>query len=167
MKDIKLIQYNLPNKTSVYTKHRQFSFWIGDRPFHFRSETKLKIRLAEINRDLTKILHELVWILRDIRIQYYDCWFLLDNQDNYSLTEIKQNFIGIEKKLELLTRNGLIRENLIIWRDFDYIFKVMDLILRDLIRLMTKKKKFDHVWAFRILKSRLESMYNSFNSLAE
>ena len=160
------MSYRLPDKTSVYSKHHLFSVMIAPgKKYHFKSEYKLKQSLITLNKELTEILHEVVWILKEIRLEYYHIWFLLDDNDHFSLRDIKQSFNTIESKLELITRPNLGRDNISIWFDFEKIFSNMGSINKDLYRICFEKRRYERQWNLKILQNRLDDLKERFSHL--
>lgn len=94
MKQIKLKLFDYPDKSSVYSKRKQYDVFLksGYR-VHFKSLSALHNFVRKINKDLNLILHELNHIYTNQYGIYRHMWFYFYDETS------KANHLGLESKL--------------------------------------------------------------------
>lgn len=100
MHEIKLIQYTRPDKTSGKTSERLYSVWVpNNERFYFTSKRNLLRWLAELNRHLNQLAHELNGLTADCFAEYRYYYFHLNTIER---GEIESLFNGINRMFGLL-----------------------------------------------------------------
>lgn len=104
MKKIKIQQITKPDKTSVYIRDKYYYIYLGDsRYYYFKNEVKARQFLAETNRFLNAVLHELNSMYSQILIEYRSIWFYIEG----NLINLLPNQIyDLEKLFNLLIKKS-------------------------------------------------------------
>lgn len=153
MRAITLFKIELPNKSSHYTKQKQYSVLLGNGSKRYYSNLKeAKTYMTETNRFLNDRLHELNYQYGIIFSEYRKVWFYLSDNYDTRIFEAKiiECFSFIDKFfLQAGTHSGTINGNHFV---FNYLFGICDhliIIIDEIINVLkqrhysTEEKRID------------------------
>ena len=92
MKQIGLIQHQRPNRKSIYLDERNYRIFLYQgKTIRFSSKKNMERFISELNRFLTKSLHELIGLYSEVSKSYWATWFYMDSHDRSINHRIKNN----------------------------------------------------------------------------
>lgn len=99
MLEIKLVNYQAPEPESPYLKNRLYRLNTPGHEFRFKSKRKLLRFLADLNRHLNLVVHDMNFLAADVYREYRVYYFHLSPRDR---AQTEASFAGINKMFRLL-----------------------------------------------------------------
>jgi hypothetical protein len=159
MKEVRIKQYTLPDKSSVYIKQKQYRVWLGNHATNYFSSEKETLRfLAETNRFLTDCLHELNYLYGIVFQEYRAVWFYAKRDESIEST-IMDYFLDADKlMINLTTRGQTTNGNAFV---FNWLFAVCDSLTKAvsiILDLHEERKTFADLRRVKTFARQLESI---------
>ncbi len=176
MKQITLINYTNANKKSIYLAERKYTIYLySERVCGFSMRSDLERFISEVNRSLTKGLHEIIDIYMDVSKAYWSCWFYMDSKDrisNHKMRKIQEEGLsqleGIPKMLNLMVdRCHYTNGNPFTFSYFEKIMNILDNIASEMINIRKNRKHYSDVYKLEMLQRRIQNLKTEIFSLGE
>lgn len=158
MKKVRLVNYATPDKSSILTKQRRYSIFLGNgKTLYFSTRKDLTYAMAEINRQLNVIVFELneMWI--SAFIEYRRLWFYLPAQTVTS-DDMKIMVLNgtIEKRFTLLaTRSSWINGNSF---SFKYLYEIIECLTAQLKMFREIRKEKNQYLESKIIEVKIKTL---------
>ncbi len=140
MREIKLIEYNTPDKSSyLVAKKDYYTISLGNGcKTSFKTKTDLDKFLRKVNQELNLILHETVSNLNRTSTEYYKTWFLIDKSNHLNNTNFTKD---VQKSLNMaVDRCHLTNANHYVFNHLRYSLEILEDITKQIIAVRKRKK---------------------------
>ncbi len=171
MKKIKLQNISLKDKSSIFTKRKMYSVFLGNDIDVFFTDLKdAKAFLVATNEFLNQKLYELNALYMELFCEYRKAWFyffnIIDSRiQNIGVTGVFREFEIIEKKITLMAaRSGYQNGSSIVWHSFKISTESLQIISNSLISMYKSKKHYSEAYQVRVINERIKTLSDQLES---
>lgn len=169
MRKIRIDKVSIPDLTSHYIKQRMYSVSLGNgSTVWFSNEKQAYAHLADVNRVLNQVLHELNYIYGNAYMTYRTNWGYFYGTRKKDERIIKNTMSVIDRTFNLAvercrSENG----NHFTFTHLFNIINELESILTMLLELLTKRKNYAEVHKMDVYLNMLKYQRNELNQVGK
>lgn len=162
MRQVRLWHIVLPDKSSVYIKQKQYSVFLGNgAKCYFTNLKDAKQFIAETNRFLTSILHELNRLYGELFVEYRKVWFYMS--DNYETKRVEKDlkllFIELDNYFARIgDKNTTLNGNYFVFNNLNGIIDVLEKLIKFISEVYRTRRHFSEIKTVQSFIRQLESL---------